>query len=42
LNAALQHLDGEVHTWGERWIAKNPKVDLSDFAGALTQRADHK
>jgi hypothetical protein len=40
LNVALQHLDGAIHKWGERWIAKTPRGDFNDFANALTQRED--
>jgi hypothetical protein len=40
LIVALQHPDGATHTWVERWIAKNPRGDSSDFVDALTQRVD--
>lgn len=36
LNVALQHLEGPTHTWGEKWIAKNPKGNFNEFANALT------
>jgi len=31
LNVALQHFDGEVHTWGKRWIARNPKAEFGSL-----------